>query len=185
VEALNQLLGAAAPPDCVRPPAAAAQVEGSFQLTAELCMAVDAKLLELGLPPKALAGTNQQALRVRREVRGGHACPALPGPALPCPARPGPARPGPARPARPPRPGTPASQPPRPSASTPLPAPAPSCPLTIWFPSTPPARPPPQIITLPPMPDPASSSPEGTSGIDVAGPLPLRSKCSINGVQTR
>jgi hypothetical protein len=79
VEALALLLGSAAPGDCIRPPATAAQVDGAFVLSDELAAAVDDKLRALGLPAKALASVNAQRLVLRREVRGavpggGHRC---------------------------------------------------------------------------------------------------------------
>lgn len=68
VEALGQLLGAAAPADCVRPPAASAQIQGTFRLMPGLAGAVDALLLQLGLPPRALVAGHDGELVLRREV---------------------------------------------------------------------------------------------------------------------
>lgn len=72
IEALGMLLGAAAPAECVRPPASVAMVEGTFQLTAHMAAQVESFLKAQGLPAKALPsqqqGAAQQRLLVRREV---------------------------------------------------------------------------------------------------------------------
>jgi hypothetical protein len=76
IEALGQLLGAPAPPECVRAPAAAAVIEGVIALSPEAAAAVAALGAELGLPPRALpaggGGGEPARLLLRREVgRGG------------------------------------------------------------------------------------------------------------------
>jgi hypothetical protein len=87
IEALAVLLGATPPGDCVRPPAAAAVIEGSWWLGPAESAAVRHMLLQAGLPSKALpqpaaaaaaaavdggissAGSSGGWLHLRREVR--------------------------------------------------------------------------------------------------------------------
>lgn len=69
VESLGQVLGAPAPPECVRAPADHAVVEGAFWVSRDLAPAVRATLLEQGVPQKALPPAGQGSrLDVRREV---------------------------------------------------------------------------------------------------------------------
>ncbi len=76
VEAFGQLSGAPAPQDCVRQPAEAAVIEGTYVLGSEAAAAARELLVTCGLPQRALpvatlAGGQQQLL-VRREVRDIH-----------------------------------------------------------------------------------------------------------------
>ena len=69
VEALGLLLGAPAPPDCVRPPATAAQISGVFWLNSAGSIALRNALDSQGLPPHALPPTNRPSqMEVHREV---------------------------------------------------------------------------------------------------------------------
>lgn len=74
LEALNLLLGAAAPPDCVRAPAPAAVLEGRWWLASEHSAAAHLLLEQVGLPTRALPGCADGGhgqgghLHVRREV---------------------------------------------------------------------------------------------------------------------
>jgi hypothetical protein len=71
IEALGQLLGAAAPPECVRAPATTAVIEGTVQLDAAAAARAAALGAELGLPARALpaaGGAESAQLLLRREV---------------------------------------------------------------------------------------------------------------------
>lgn len=92
LDALQQLMGAAAAADCVRPPAELAVIEGSWCLAAPEALAAAELLTELGLPPRALpaaaaatgaadmhsehaaaaAASQCQLLHIRREVSKQH-----------------------------------------------------------------------------------------------------------------
>lgn len=79
IEALAVLLGVPPPGDCVRPPAAAAVIEGSWWLAPADASTVRGLLLQAGLPDKALpqpqdgsSGGSRNGggwLHLRREVR--------------------------------------------------------------------------------------------------------------------
>jgi hypothetical protein len=78
LDALGQLLGAAAAADCVRPPAEVAVVEGSWWCGPAAAAAAGALLRELGLPARALpggeggsssSGSSGGVIHIRREVR--------------------------------------------------------------------------------------------------------------------
>jgi hypothetical protein len=74
LDALGQLLGAAAAQDCVRPPAEVAVVEGAWWCGPEAAAAAGALLRELGLPARALPGGGEGSsssggvIHIRREV---------------------------------------------------------------------------------------------------------------------
>jgi len=68
VEALSQLMGAAAPSDCMRAPATSATIQGAFVLAPQLAELVDGKLGELGVPASSLSTNNCSRLVLRREV---------------------------------------------------------------------------------------------------------------------
>jgi energy-coupling factor transporter ATP-binding protein EcfA2 len=80
LDALGQLLGAAAAQDCVRPPADVAVVEGAWWCGPEAAAAAGVLLRGLGLPARALPGAGGQGgsssggvIHIRREVRlDGH-----------------------------------------------------------------------------------------------------------------
>jgi hypothetical protein len=79
LESLNQLLGASSPPDCVRPPADMAVVEGSFRLGGSAAAAARQLLAGLGLPHKALPAVGPGAkLLIRREVCSAAGAAAVP-----------------------------------------------------------------------------------------------------------
>jgi energy-coupling factor transporter ATP-binding protein EcfA2 len=69
IEALSVLLGATPPGDCVRPPAAAAVIEGSWWLGPAESAAVRDLLLQAGLPSKALP--QQPAAAAAAAAAGG------------------------------------------------------------------------------------------------------------------
>ncbi|KAI8467276.1 MAG: P-loop containing nucleoside triphosphate hydrolase protein [Monoraphidium minutum] len=71
IEALGQLLGAPAPPECVRAPARAAVVEGTLRLSRAAAARVAAAGAALGLPARALPaadGPGPATLVIRREI---------------------------------------------------------------------------------------------------------------------
>ncbi|WIA31265.1 hypothetical protein OEZ86_001261 [Tetradesmus obliquus] len=75
LEALGQLLGAAAAADCVRPPAEVAVVEGAWWCAPGAAAAASALLREMGLPARALPGGEGSSsssgggvIHIRREI---------------------------------------------------------------------------------------------------------------------
>jgi hypothetical protein len=79
LDALGQLLGAAAAQDCVRPPAEMAVVEGAWWCGPEAAATAGALLREMGLPARAQPGaaageggsgsSSGRVIHIRREVR--------------------------------------------------------------------------------------------------------------------
>jgi hypothetical protein len=76
LDALGQLMGAAAAQDCVRPPAEVAVVEGAWWCGPEAAAAAGALLREMGLPARALPGGDGSSsssgggmIHIRRQVR--------------------------------------------------------------------------------------------------------------------
>lgn len=73
IEALGQLLGNPAPPECVRTPATSAVLEGNIVLSPAAARRVAAAGAALGLPERALPAVNGSLparLVLKREVRG-------------------------------------------------------------------------------------------------------------------
>ena len=68
VEALQQILGAPASEDCLRPPATSALLEGTLEVAPADAAALARLLQELGVPQRAIRGGDPGVLRLRREI---------------------------------------------------------------------------------------------------------------------
>lgn len=68
VEALQQILGAPASEDCLRPPATSALLEGRLQVAPADAAPLAALLSSLGVPARAFASSTAGRLTLRREI---------------------------------------------------------------------------------------------------------------------